>query len=107
MAEALRLFDGAVAIGSPSDNGTRKVAKASLRQVAAAAEAAALARAGLAQAVAAARRAGDSWRHIGLAAGVPYQTLHRQFAAGTGVGRPPGAAKRNQRTSSSGPEPLH
>ena len=96
--EALRLFDDAGPIASSPDNGTPNALKPSLQQVAAAAEAAARAQARLAQAVAAARRAGDSWRHIGAAAGVPYQTLHRQFATGTGVRRPPSAAKRNQRT---------
>ncbi len=96
MAEALRLFDDAGPIGSSPDNGTLDALKTSLQQVAAAAESAARARARLAQAVAAARQTGASWRHIGLAAGVPYQTLHRQAATRTGVRRPPSAAKRNR-----------
>lgn len=33
-------------------------------------------------AIEAARRAGISWRHIGIAAGVPYQTLHRRHRQG-------------------------
>jgi hypothetical protein len=33
-----------------------------------------------AAAVLTARDAGCSWRHIGTAAGVPYQSLHRRFA---------------------------
>jgi ribosome modulation factor len=33
-------------------------------------------------AIEAARRAGISWRQIGIAAGVPYQTLHRQHWQG-------------------------
>ena len=60
--------------------------------MAAAADVAARAHARLAQAVAGARQAGASWRHIGVAAGVPYQTLHRQAATRTGVRRPPSAA---------------
>jgi len=33
-------------------------------------------------AIEAARRAGVSWREIGIAAGVPYQTLHRRHRQG-------------------------
>jgi hypothetical protein len=33
-------------------------------------------------AIEAARRAGVSWRQIGIAAGVPYQTLHRRHRQG-------------------------
>ena len=33
----------------------------------------------LAAAIQAARAAGRSWREIGIAAGVPYQTLHRRY----------------------------
>lgn len=93
MAEALRLFDNAGPIGSSPENGMQNPLNASLQQVATAAEAAARAQARLAEAVVAARRADDSWRHIGLAAGAPYQTLHRQFATRTGIRRPRGAAK--------------
>jgi hypothetical protein len=96
VAEALRLFENAGPIDSSPDNGTLDALKTSLQQVAAAAEAAARARARLAQAVAAARQASASWRHIGVAAGVPYQTLHRQFATRTGLRRPPSAAKLNR-----------
>jgi hypothetical protein len=39
----------------------------------------AVARARFADAVRAARRAGYSWRDIGMIAGLPYQTLHRRF----------------------------
>lgn len=33
-------------------------------------------------AIEAARRAGVSWRQIGIAAGIPYQTLHRRHRQG-------------------------
>lgn len=36
-------------------------------------------------AIEAARRAGFSWRQIGIAAGVPYQTLHRRHRQGGGT----------------------
>ncbi len=98
MAEALRLFDDAGPTASSPDNGTTNAPKTSLQLVAAAAEGAARARARLVEAVAAARQAGHSWRHIGAAAGMPHQTLHRQFTTTTRVHRPPGAAKRKQRT---------
>ena len=106
MVEALRLFDDAGPIGSSPDNGTQNARKASLQQVAAAAEAAVRAQARLAEAVAAARPAGDSWRQSALAAGVPYQTLHRQFATGTGV-RPSERRETESTNVLTRSQPLH
>ena len=81
--EPLRLFEAAVRDGgesvSPGDGQagrladrcrpSPKLANLSLR-----------AQARFAAAVILARRAGCSWRLIGTAAGVPYQSLHRRFA---------------------------
>jgi hypothetical protein len=50
-----------------------------LQSVSEAAKLEAAARARLADAVAAALVAGHSWRALGIASGIPHQTLHRRF----------------------------
>lgn len=50
-----------------------------LRAVAEAAKLESTARAHLDDAAAAARAAGHSWRELGIASGIPHQTLHRRF----------------------------
>jgi hypothetical protein len=81
--EALRLFEAA-AEGqeehSHVEAGRPALFEGPLQAVAEAGRLVGRAQARFGAAVIAARRAGCSWRLIGTAAGVPYQSLHRRFA---------------------------
>lgn len=75
--EPLRLFDPPG--DEPRAGAEVGSAEGSLDAVAEAARLVVKAQARFAAAVSAARAAGCSWRRIGTAAGVPYQSLHRSF----------------------------
>lgn len=77
--ELLRLFDAHGLDPSSQVERGSKSAEKSLRRVAEAARLVAKAQAGFVRAVTTARSAGCSWRRIGSAAGLPYQSLHRAF----------------------------
>ena len=85
--EPLRLFNTGETNGpGPSQIMTRHhvPVQEALRQVNEAAKLIVEAQARLAAAVTAAHDAGCTWRRIGIASGVPYQTLHRKFAEHAG-----------------------
>ncbi|HXR20992.1 MAG TPA: hypothetical protein VN786_00410 [Acidimicrobiales bacterium] len=79
--EELRLFDADMTAQLPL-HGDRDNAAAEdvLRRVAESAKEVAQASARLSRAIVKALQAGCSWRRIGEASGVPYQSLHRKFA---------------------------
>ncbi len=82
--EPLRLFDGDVQPRrrlSRDETAENTPAEESLPAVTEAAKLVGKAQACFIVAVTTARSAGCSWRQIGAAAGVPYQSLHRRFAA--------------------------
>jgi hypothetical protein len=81
--EPLRLFETATRDGreeSRPETAQAGLLGGSLQAVAEAGRLVTRAQARFATAVISARRAGSSWRLIGTAAGVPYQSLHRRFA---------------------------
>jgi hypothetical protein len=81
--EPLRLFEAAPEgreEHSHVEAGRPALFEGPLQGVAEAGRLVARAQARFVAAVVAARRAGCSWRLIGTAAGVPYQSLHRRFA---------------------------
>jgi hypothetical protein len=73
--DPLRLFDS-LALGLDGAASPKEP----LQRVREAARLVAKAHARLLRVVMTARRAGCSWRHIGTAAGIPYQSLHRKFS---------------------------
>jgi len=78
--EPLRLFDDhRLEPLSQVETGSKLSAEELLHRVAEAARLVAKAQAGFVRAVTTARGAGCSWRRIGSATGLPYQTLHRAF----------------------------
>lgn len=82
--EALRLFDypGPLARPTREDLSSSRPNGRSLLAAAEAARLVAQAQAHFAAAVVAARCEGWSWRRIGTATSVPYQSLHRRFSVG-------------------------
>jgi hypothetical protein len=81
VAEELRLFDTDITAQLPSNGGMGSTAAQEvLRRFAETAKEVTQASARLSRAVVKARQAGWSWRRIGEASGVPYQSLHRKFA---------------------------
>jgi hypothetical protein len=81
VAEELRLFDADIAAQLRVNEGRDSAAAPEvLRRVAESAHEVAQASGRLSRAVVKARRAGRSWRQIGEASGIPYQSLHRKFA---------------------------
>ena len=89
VAEELRLFDADMTAQLPlHEDRDSAAAEDVLRRVAESAKEVAQASARLSRAVVKARQAGCSWRLIGEASGVPYQSLHRKFAEQERSGRP-------------------
>lgn len=78
--KALTLFDSSTIGCAPAADGKAEVAGQVLCQVTQAVKLVGKAQECLARAIADARSAGYSWRRIGTAAAVPYQSLHRRFA---------------------------
>jgi len=97
--EPLRLFDSdRLEPSSHVETGSKLSAEESLHRVAEAARLIAKAPAGFVLAVTTARGAGCSWRRIGTAAGVPYQSLQRR-SRGSSVLAPRRAAVREHKRS--------
>jgi hypothetical protein len=97
VAEEPRLFDPDIAAQLPlhRDRGSA-AAEDVLRRVAQTATEVGQASARLSRAVVKARQAGCSWRRIGDASGIPYQSLHRKFAGPRGSGRRNGYRSRGR-----------
>ena len=90
--EPLRLF-ATESEGACRVSATAPYVQASLQRVRRAGRLVAQAQEGFASAVLTARGAACSWRQIGTAAGVPYQSLHRRFAQ-EATSQTPGSRKR-------------
>lgn len=90
-AEPLRLFDEAYDRRHPQTNrpeaGGGQSTDKSLERVAEAAKLVTKAHEQFVSAVIAARSMGFSWRRIGVAAGLPHQSLHRRLAGAGAHGR--------------------
>jgi hypothetical protein len=73
----------------PKDGGQR-LSDDFLREAAGAARLVGLATDTLTEAITAARNAGSSWRQLGIATGIPFQTLHRRAKLAAAHPEPPG-----------------
>ena len=110
-SKPLQLF-GTDTEGAPHlDGNTEQLAQASLRMVRQAGRLVAQAQGGFVTAVLAARSAGCTWRQLGTAAGVPYQSLHRRFrpkqAANQGAQRARSGTRHSAATELRAPEVDH
>jgi len=98
VAEELRLFDADITAQLPlHEDGDSAAAQEALRRVAETARELAQAGGRFSRAVVKAHQAGCSWRRLGEASGVPYQTLHRKFAQQERSGRPLGVTSSQSR----------
>lgn len=102
--EPLRLFGvteeaEAVALAAAAH---RRLGEGSLQRLHQAGRLVAQAQARFASAVIAAHKAGCSWRRIGAAAGVPYQSLHRRLAEQAEPKRTGRRGRRSLRTGGAG-----
>jgi hypothetical protein len=88
MAEELRLFDADITAQLPlHEDGDSTAAQEALFRVSEAAREVVEASGRFSRAVVKGRRVGCSWRRLGEASGVPYQSLHRNFAKQERSGR--------------------